>query len=472
MNKFLSQLRFIIYSASTLFFLSALFIPVYAQVEETDTEDEKETSDPFIREFVYAPTIDELLEGELFDYYDEQRAEQVARHLTNTGLDLGGGFEAGPYYSNDLFSQYPNLPTWRYNRVNGLFIGIKKERMQWHRRSSFMTIPQLQPHGFVGYGTASREWEYAFGVERLFGENERLMIGAEFHRGTVTDDYWRTGLIENNLSSIFAGYDFLDYYKADGFGIYLVHRTGRWIEAAFSYNTDEFSSFEQNTDFSLFGSSGTFRPNPPLDENADQISMDRYAFSLSLNPRRALLFDRFTFSTSGGMELANNSRTDRDYRYNKYWADFKLFYNIDPGSVLRWRVKTGSITGNVPDFKAFYLGGIGTLRGSPHKFFTGNQKILSNLELKLGTPGAAPGNWLRTYNLHFLVFLDSGWITQNETLLTADTPLEGFGNFKFDDMQHDAGVGLGTGSLRFEIAWPLSTFDGTPGLWVRFNPTF
>lgn len=38
--------------------------------------------------------------------------------------------------------------------------------------------------------------------------------------------------------------------------------------------------------------------------------------------------------------------------------------------------------------------------------------------------------------------------------------------------QHDVGIGLGSGSLRFEMAWPLKTFDSTPTLWVRFNPTF
>jgi hypothetical protein len=39
-------------------------------------------------------------------------------------------------------------------------------------------------------------------------------------------------------------------------------------------------------------------------------------------------------------------------------------------------------------------------------------------------------------------------------------------------MQHDAGVGIGSGLLRFELAWPLKEFDGTPTFWVRLNPTF
>lgn len=451
-----------------------MLIPVLAiaQDQNGDENDNDDESDPFIREFVYAPTIDELLEGEIFDYYDEVRAEQVARHLTNTGLDLGGGFEAGPYYSNPLYNQYPNLSTLRYNRVNGLFLGIRTERMQWHRHSTFLTIPEIQPHGFLGYGTASREWEYGFGLERKFGKNEWLMVGAEFYKGTATEDYRRTGLIENTLTSLFSAYDFHDYFMLEGFGMYAVHRSGRWIEAAFSYNNDEISSLEQNTGFSFFGSSGNYRPNPPVDAESDLINLDRYNFSLGINPRRALMFDRFTFSATGYMELANNARTDRDYRYNKYRGEVQFFYNLEPGTVLRWRFSAGSITGNAPDVKAFYLGGIGTLRGSPFKIFSGNQMLASNLEMKLGTPGTTRGTWLRNYNLHLLVFLDSGWITFNEDLVNADTPFEGFGNFDFDAVQHDAGVGIGTGAFRLEVAWPLRTFDSTPNLWIRFNPTF
>lgn len=450
-----------------------LLFPALAIAQDENGEDNGngDDRDPFIREFIYAPTIDDILEGELFDYSDD-RVERVARHLSNTGLDLGGGFESGPYFSNPLYNQYPNLSTLRYNRVNGLYIGIRTERMQWHRHSTFMTVPEIQPHGFLGYGTASREWEYGFGLERKFGNREWLMVGAEFYKGTTTEDYRRTGMIENTLTSLFSGYDFHDYYMLEGFGIYAVHRTGRWLEAAFSYNNDELSTLEQNTSFSLFGYARNYRPNPPVDKDSDLINLDRYNFSLGINPRRALLFDRFTFTANGYMELANNARTDRDYRYNKYRGEVAFFYNFEEGSILRWKLSAGSITGNAPDVKSFYLGGIGTLRGSPFKFFSGNQMVASNLELKFGTPGATPGTWIRTYNMHFLVFLDSGWITHNPDLVNADTPFEGFGNFDFDAVQHDAGVGLGTGAFRFEVAWPLRTFDGSPNLWVRFNPTF
>ncbi len=437
---------------------------------------QQDDSDPFKRDPIFTKPLDDFFgssdEESEAEPDTEQQGAKVVRHLTTEGIDLGGGLEGGPYYSNSLYSQYPNLSTVHYNRVNGLFLGLKKERMQWHHRGSFLNIPQIQPHGFIGYGTASKEWEYAIGLEKLIGENKRMMIGGEFHRATATEDYRRTGLIENSLTSFFGAYDFLDYHKMEGFGFYTAYRTQRWWEAAFSYNRDTFTSAEQNTGFSMFGRSGAYRPNPAIDINSDEIDIDSYSLSLSYNPRNVLLTDKFTFSAMAEAELGDNSATDEEYRYDKYQAIVKLFYNFEPGSVLRWKLHTGGITGNAPDFKSFYLGGIGTLRGSPYKFFQGNQLVASNLEIQFGRPSSISGRWLRNHGLHLLLFLDSGWTRSIPELTDTSNPFRGLKEFSFSEMQHDAGIGIGSRALRAELAWPLKEFGNSPAFWIRFNPTF
>lgn len=453
----------------TLFILCAFFtVPLFAQHKDED---------PFKRDPIFNKSLEELFGSRTDDEDEEKRdstgTKDAITKLSTRGIDLSGGFEAGPYYSNSLYSQFPNLSGIHFNRINGLFLGVKRERMQWHRSHEFFGIPRIQPHGFIGYGTASEDWEYAVGLERLFGNKERLMIGGEYHQATATEDYWRTGLIENSLTSFFAGYDYLDYYRMEGYGAYAVFRSDRWIETAFSYNSDTFISAGVHTRYSLFGYESTYRSNPAIDSFSDEINLDRYNFSFSFNPRRALISHLFTFSLSAGVELADNTESDEAYRYNKYWSDFQLFYNFEPGSVLKWRVKTGSIAGNAPDFKQFYLGGIGSLRGSPYKIFSGNQMALSNLEVQFGSPEKYSGNWYEQYNIHLLLFLDSGWTTNEPDLSdTKSSPFTGFKNFSFDDLQHDAGIGLGTDAFRFEVAWPLKTFDSKPALWIRFNPTF
>lgn len=436
----------------------------------------QEEEDPFERDPIFNQSLDELFgrkdttnEQEIDNQEDIDSAFQ---QLSRTGIDLGGSIEAGPYYSSDLYSLYPNLPTIHFNRVNGLFIGVRKERMQWHRYSSFLDIPQIQPHGFIGWGTASKDWEYAIGLEKIIGENRGVLIGGEFHHATATEDYKRVGLVESSLTSFFAGYDFPDYYNMKGFGFYGIVRTQRWLEAGFSYNRDTFSTLQRNTKFSLFGKSSTYRLNPPIDENADEIDLDIYTLSLSINPRNILIANKFTMAATIKAELVENNASDQGYRYNKYFSEFRLYYNFEPGSIFRWRVQTGGITGNAPDFKNFYLGGIGTLRGSPYKIFQGNQMVLSNFEVQFGRPSGYSGEWISDYNLHLLLFLDSGWAQQTPDLMDANTPFSGFGSFSISEMQHDAGFGIGTGAFRLELAWPLKTFDNSPTLWIRFNPTF
>lgn len=450
--------------------LCFLYIPLLGYAQHPDPDD------PFERDPIFNKSLDELFgkddtENEEDDENDEHY-DRAFRQLSRSGIDLGGNLEAGPYYSSSLYSQYPNLPTIHFNRVNGLFLGFRKERMQWHRYNSFLDIPQIQPHGLIGWGTASKEWEYAIGLEKLIGESRRFMIGGEYHNATATEDYKRVGLVESSLTSFFAGYDYLDYYNQEGFGLYVISRSRRWVETGFSYNRDTFSSLEQNTDYSLFGRSGTYRPNPPVDVMSDEIDLDIYGLSLSLNPRNVLLANKFTMAGSIQAELADNSASEENYRFNKYRSEFRLYYNFEPGSVFKWRLQAGSITGHAPDFKDFYLGGIGTLRGSPFKFFQGNQMVLSNLEIKFGSPSNYSSEWLADYNLHILLFLDSGWVTQTPELIDSTNPFEGFHRFSVSDMQHDAGVGIGSGALRFELGWPLKTFDDSPIFWVRFNPTF
>lgn len=448
-----------------------LTLPVLAVAQNNE-------SDPFIRDPIFNRPLDDIFgtgndEDEDIEETDlEEPARAVVRHLAVEGLDLGGGFEGGPYYSNSLYNQFPNLSTVHFNRVNGLFLGLKKERMQWHRRGSILNIPQIEPHGFIGFGTASKEWEYGIGLEKLIGDSRRFMVGGEFYRASATEDYRRTGLIENTLTSFFGSYDNLDYYRMEGFGLYTAYRTNKWFETAFSYNRSTFTSAELNTRYSLFGKSSVYRPNPPIDELTDEIDMDSYGLTVSFNPRHVLMHNRFTMSATANAVLSDNGATNQDYRHDKVDATIKLFYNFESGSVLRWRFKTGGITGNAPDFKLFYLGGIGTLRGTPYKFFRGNQMIASSVEVQFGRPSNVPGRWLRDYGLNLMLFLDSGWAREIPELKTGSNPFGGLQNFSFSAMQHDAGIGIGSRALRFELAWPLKEFDRSPVFWVRFNPTF
>ncbi|HMB97374.1 MAG TPA: hypothetical protein VKM36_02750 [Balneolaceae bacterium] len=449
-------------------FISLLLLPVAVLSQQTTSEEE----DPFKRDPIFNKTLQELLGEKTEEDSADIDPKRRFRSLQEEGIDFDGALEAGPYNTNPLFNQFPNLPMIHYNRVNGLFLGLKKERMQWHDYGGFFNIARFRPHGLIGYGFASNRWEYAIGLERFIGRENRVMIGAEFRRASATEDHWRVGLIESSLTAFFASYDFPDYHEKDGFGAYVAVRGKRWYEAAFSYNNDDFSTLEVETTFSLFGKRSVFRDNQPIDLSTDETNIERFNFSLSFNPKRLIMSRYFSFSAMTEIELADNSGFDNQFNYNRYLAEFVFFSNFEPGSVLKWRLRTGSITGEAPLFKQFQLGGIGSLRGSPYKVFTGNQMLLSNLEVQFGQIAGGDSEWIDFDSVYFTLFLDSGFSRESESLKGSTNPFNDIGGFSLADLQHDAGVGLGTDLIRAELAWPLKRFGDTPGFWIRFNPTF
>lgn len=454
----------------TISLLILLVVPVTAFSQQTGSEEE----DPFKRDPIFNKSLEELMgrESEQADSSAAIEPRRRVRDLQREGIDFDGALEAGPYHSNPLFNQFPNLPMIHYNRVNGLFLGIKKERMQWYDYSPEFSVSRFRVHGLIGYGTASKQWEYAIGLERFIGRNNRLLIGAEFHRATSTEDYWRVGLIESSFTALFASYDFPDYHQKEGFGAYAAVRGKRWYEAAFSYNDDEFSTLDVGTTFSLFGKSGVFRPNQPIDLSTDEANIQRLNVALTLNPKRLMMSRYFTASAMAEIELADNSAFDNDFNYRKHTAELMLFSNFEPGSVLRWRLRAGSITGDAPLFNQFQLGGIGTLRGSPYKVFSGNQMLLSNIELQFGRIIGGGNEWVDLDSYYTTIFLDSGFVRQSDDLSKGTSPFQDMSGFSFSDLQHDVGVGMGSDLFRAELAWPLKRFGSTPAFWIRFNPTF
>jgi hypothetical protein len=459
-------------SAITLLFL-LLCNPLFAQ--DSDPDD-----DPFKRDPIFSKPLDEIFQRTIGQEenddtgsdLDQERVRSYVRSINEEGIDFDGALEAGPYHTNPVFSQYPNLPMIHFNRVNGLFLGIKRERMQWHNYSSFHDIAGIRPHGFIGYGTASKRWEYAIGLEKLIGEKDYIMIGAEFHRATATADYWRVGLIESTFTSFFASYDFPDYYLMEGFGAYAAVRSSRYFEAAFTYNIDDFSSIDRKTRFSLFGSPGIYRPNPPIDPLISQARIQRMEIGAGFNPRKLILAPNFTFTGSFTAELANHPNFNNDFNYNRYLGEIKAYYNFEPGSVLKWRLKAGAVTGEAPWFKNFQLGGIGSLRATPYKSLNGNQMLLSNIEAHFGRQRSGSDGWINFDQFHITIFLDSGWSFMNERLQSTNNPFKAFTSYSFRDLKHDAGIGAGSGLIRMELAWPLDNFNRTPAFWIRFNPTF
>lgn len=447
--------------------------PITAQHSKSETKSE----DPFTEDPLFTRSLNDLL-GISSDSSGEGR--NYLGRIYHHGLDHEGALEAGPYSSHALYGTYPTLPMLHFNRVDGLFLGIRRERMQWHADNRLLGIPNIRPHGMLGYAFASGRWQYSLGAERYVGDRRHVMVGAEYHNATTTDDYWRVGLNETSLTSFAGGYDHMDYYSQQGWGAYVLFRTNRLFEGGVAFNDDRYSSLQRSTTWAFFGSGGRYRPNPPVDRiggtAVDTVDISALTFSASYNPKRLVLAPRFTFSARAEVEVADAGISSSDYGYTRWLAELFSFYNFERGGVLKHRLRMGGITGGAPLMKQFQLGGVGSLRALPFKSLStgagGNQMLLSNLEVQFGSPDFGSGGWIDFEDIYMSLFLDSGWLTRSDRMSRGGGPFDGFSDFRAGDLYHNAGLGLGSNSVRCELAWDLENTSRSPVFWIRFNPTF
>ena len=387
------------------------------------------------------------------------------------GLDEGFYSESSFGVKNPVYSAFPVTEMIRHNRVDGLFIGYQEEKMDWNN-SNFLGIENVDLHGLIGYSTALNEIQYSIGAEKSIGDYRKwMLIGGELYNSTSTEDYWRSGIFENSVSSITAGFDFHDYYKADGYGFYTLLKPIRFFELGVAYNYDTFSSLEANSDFSLFSSYSSFRPNPAIDSQFDQISQQSVNLGLTLNRKGINDFSPVSATVSVKAELAGISGFNNDFTYNSYQVETKSYLRLDSSTLVKWRVMAGSITGEAPDFKNFKLGGIGSMRALGYKSLTGNQMLLSNFEIEFGKSSSHERRWPDLSSTSISLFLDSGTSTLNSKNYNASNPIENF-DLSVSDLSHNIGIGLGLGMIRFEVAKPIAGAEGQSSFWIRFNPTF
>lgn len=447
----------------------------WGQTERDSTEEDPFKNDPF-----FSAPLSDFFKGSSSpkDSATQHRSKSwTVRSLNEQGLDFKGVFESGPYNSSPLYSAYPNLPMIHFNRVNGLFLGIKKERMQWYNTDDWLGIPRMQMHGMIGHATGQRDWQYNIGLERLVGHNKHVIIGGEYHDAVTTNDSWRVGLNETSITAFTAGYDYLDYYNQKGWGAYMLVRSDRYFEGGIAYSDDRYNTLQRETGWALFGAGNRYHPNPPVHFSSEgiveEVDIANITLSASFNPKRLVVSRRFTFSLSGITEFADDGLGTSDFDYTKVTGELISYFNFEPGGVFKHRLRTSGITGEAPRFKQLFLGGVGTLRALPYKSLGGgNQMLLSNTEIQFGHTQFKSGDWIDFDDFYFSLFLDSGWVDFSPEMLDGNSPFGGFKNFEFADLNHNAGLGIGSSLIRAELAWDLNGAQQAPVFWIRLNPTF
>ncbi|MDR9418117.1 DUF5686 family protein [Gracilimonas sp.] len=153
-------------------------------------------------------------------------------------------------------------PLARYNRVDALYLGLKRERSFFDYR--------LTTSAFGGYSTGYDDGIFSYGgtlTWRPLKETRRFLIYGGYEAGTETrynSDMFSPVL--TSFTAVFGYADYFDYYRNEGVEFGVQHYLRGYGSIKLSYNYEQHSSISYKTSHDIAGRNNLQRPNSYIDE--------------------------------------------------------------------------------------------------------------------------------------------------------------------------------------------------------------
>jgi hypothetical protein len=364
---------------------------------------------------------------------------------------------------------------FRYNRVEGLFLGVGSEkRYYWDDGRA------LAAYGSAGYAFKVHRWWGTIGLSRQVALTDApghlLEVGVEAFDDPDSKDQWLIGSLENSLAAILMREDFRDLYERRGGAVhagYYLRDDGLFGEGSVTYRIERQSSLESRVQWSIFGGDKWFRPNPPIDDGILRSIIVRAGISTDVDARIARNgWDLVATGEFAGRGLGG------DFGFEQYIVDIRRHLMLGEYDNIGLRLRVGTAHGILPLQRSYALGGLGTLPGFAFKEYTGvdgraNRMLLLNAEY-IVNGGALrdlsfwPRFLFRHINLFF--FTDAG-IVREESERTS--PFQGFGGLTWHELRSDLGLGICStnGHLRLGAAWRTDRAEAAR-LYLRIQSPF
>ena len=356
---------------------------------------------------------------------------------------------------------------FRYDRVEGFFLGLRLNRDDWRDRSSWFDL-----YGHAGYGFARKHGCYQIGVERSFFGKWGPILGVEAHDIVYTEDDWIIPTFENSLAALFLREDFRDYFRRVGFSGYLSHDISEYLTLTGEFRKDHDYNLKKKTNWSIFGGDKKFRANPLIDE----IEFKSAVAKLTLDTRNSYKYPDQGWLISLMGEFAGKDFNKNGVDFDRFIFDIRRYQPITYGENLDFRVRVGSSRGDLPPQFQFDLGGISTLRGYKFKEFAHdsanpyNRLILGNIEYRIH----GRRNPLNTFlggDISLILFADAGYVwTVSDTLRAND----GFEDLDWDDLHTSLGFAISNrdGNVRLNFAKAMGRKGAPILVTFRLNRPF
>jgi hypothetical protein len=343
-----------------------------------------------------------------------------------------------------------------YNRVDGLFLGGELPRTY-----SWRYPVNLDVFGFGGYAIRAKRWQYQAGAEFYIGRAFRFIVGGETHDFTDTQDQWIIPELENSLAAALINEDFRDYYRRDGFSLYLSQNLGWPLKLTAAYRNDQHFDLKNKTDWSLFVNQKKFRANPAILPRkmisyAGQISLDTRDYKD--HPRRGWLI-----SLEGE---TSKPEFDSEVDFDRLLVDVRRYQPIAYGKNVDVRLRAGSARGFLPEHYLFDLGGISTLRGYRFKEFTGDRMVLANIEYRMNAGATRLHDLPVIQDLNLVLFFDAGYVWFAEDKSAAE---KSFDYLTSDKLKTNVGLALTDEDGRVRLNFAKRTDVGGKDVVVTFR---
>ena len=291
-----------------------------------------------------------------------------------------GGFSIGfGVGDNKSFSLLKNLDV-SFNRVEGFHLGGKVVL------DSLNALAEARA-GFA-YGFSDKRTKYNFGATLFTSPQRKLGFGADVYR--IVDyrpDAGYYGALYNSITSLSVRNDYRDYYEAEGWRAFVTFKPSNKHQGELSFISEDHSSVLQNSDFSLFARSRSYRINPPINDGRLR--------GLRLNVRIGEDPLPFEIVRRNSIEIHteySNKNIGSDFSFNRIWATGTLTVPTFSRSLLfpqalTLRLSAGTSDGDVPAQRLFDLESassnyapFGVMRAMDVKEFNGTSFIALNLE--------------------------------------------------------------------------------------------
>jgi len=338
-----------------------------------------------------------------------------------------------------------------FNRVEGLHLGA---RYNLDRK-----IPWLSVKSGFAYGFSDKQTKYFLGMTVYQGSQRALGVGAEVYRRLdQRPDHGYFEALFNSLTCLLSRNDYRDYYQSDGGRAFVVGSPLPKVRMEFSFVAEQHRSARQNTDYSFFSRSRSYRLNPPVVEGnlrslrldlrlggeqvpLDLVSQDRVILSIE-HSRPSLASSAFFFTRYDAVGSMTFPTFGEDFLFRPS---------------LKVRVGAGTATGDVPPQRWFDLessssgvGPFGVMRAMSVKEFSGTGYLAFNIEhnfrtipfLLLGVP------FLYEAGIEFLVHGGAARTWSHNAVVPQTT----------DGWYYEAGFGVSRilDLLRVDFTWRLS----------------